>query len=63
MLEKLAYELLMGTQPMMVAAIMVLLDLEQTPREIAARVEERDIFLAALVEMAAVHIQEAEEQS
>lgn len=63
MLEKLAYEILLETTPMLVSAIKLLLELGQTPREIASRVAKRDVFLAGLVEMAAVHIQEAEEQS
>ncbi len=62
MLEKLAYEILLETTPMLVSTIKVLLELGQTPNKIAARAAERDVFLAGLVEMAAVHIQEAEEQ-
>ncbi len=63
MLEKLAYEILQETTPMLVSTIKVLLELGQTPNKMAAQVAKRDVFLAGLVELAAAHIQEAEEQN
>ena len=56
MLEKLAYEILQETAPMLVSTIKVLLELEQTPSDIASRVAKSDVFLAGLVEMAAEYI-------
>ena len=62
MLEKMAFEVIQETTPMLISAIKVLLNLEQTPQKIARRVSIKDPFLAGLVEMAAEHMQQAEEE-
>jgi hypothetical protein len=56
-IEDSAYTVLLDTQPKLLRTVRDLLDKGETPRQIAKRVEGRDIFLAGLIEMAAAHMQ------
>jgi hypothetical protein len=56
-IEESAYKMLTDLQPTLIVVLGGLLDKGQSPREIARVVAQLDVFLAGIVEMAAVHMQ------
>lgn len=60
-MKKAAFEVIQKVQPSLIKAIERLLDLGQTPTQIADKVAIRDISLAGLVELAASHMKSVKE--
>ena len=60
-LELGAYETICEIQPSLITTIERLLNLGQSPNQIANKVAKRDVFLAGLVEMAATHMKQKDE--
>jgi hypothetical protein len=58
-LEQAAYTLMSGLQPNVLKSIRKLLDMEQTPTQIADTVAMEDVALAGLVELAASYMSKA----
>jgi len=56
-IEAASYDTLKKVTPKLLETVEALVQSGQAPKQIAKRVEKQDIFLAGLVEMAAVHIQ------
>lgn len=56
MFEKSAFDVLREVQPSVIGVIQQLLNLKQSPQQIAAKYEGRSVFLAAIVELAATHM-------
>lgn len=56
-IEEGSYNTIIQVQPTLAVLIGQLLDKGQTPRQIAHAIEGRDVFLAGIAEMAAVHMQ------
>ncbi len=56
-IEEITYQELKQIQPSLLVAVGQLLDKGQTPQAIAKQVGRQSVFLAGLVEMAAVYMQ------
>jgi hypothetical protein len=55
-IEEGSYNTIVQVQPTLAVIIGQLLDKGQSPRQIARSIEGRDVFLAGIAEMAAVHM-------
>lgn len=60
-MEESAFEVIKQVQPSLIEAIDQLLNLGQTPTQIADKVSIRDVALAGLVELAATHMKSIRE--
>lgn len=58
MMEKAAHDVINKVQPSLIETIQNLLDLGQSPTQIADKVASRDIALAGLVELAATYLKD-----
>jgi hypothetical protein len=56
-MEQGAYDVIMTTQPSLIMALTGLLICGQTPKQITDNISRRDVFLAAMVELALPIIQ------